>query len=766
MRNGCFIKKEPLKSPSTAYIFSDIESVQETGVHEANLVVSRDWENVKTVHHSEQEYVAWVLKHGEGHTVIFHNGGGYDLPLIYRYLCTHTTKSVKPIYNGTKLMLIQIGRGGKAIRFIDSLRWIAKPLAQFKEVLGLSTEMEKGYFPHWFNTQSNKRYRGVVPAAAYFKPERMTPQKQEDFAEWHATTVLRTTLGTTEFEGDWILQVELERYCDNDVAILREGCMTFRQLFLDITEQKCDPFQYVTIASTCHALYRAEFMPENSIAVLPHFVASALRQAMYGGRTNARQLYWKQTDAAETGHYKDVTSLYPYVQWSQPYPWGHPTLIGDWNRVAGTDTWKFYKRMKATCKAAWEQPELQVAQLSRYLRDGTMAVIQCDVQCPNNLYHPVLPGRMSNGKLVFDLQPKQLQWFTSVELKAALSVGYQVTRMHKVALWETTTTSLFGAYMAKFLKIKQECSGWPTGSNTKEERDLYVHEYYEKQGIALDPTRIANNQGLRAIAKLCMNSLWGKFSQRPNMLQTSLFHDPARYLQCVFNDKHTIAAVTAIHNPDGSDDNGGSSGIYEVQYRFREGLERHVDKVNIAIGLFTTAHARVHLYKAMSTLGRQVLYYDTDSIIYIHDQRETNHVHLVEGNYLGDWTDELKGHHIIKFVSGGPKNYGYVLNGSSKSEEREVVKIKGFCLTRGAALHQLTLEKMQEVVLDRGVTKRKITVEMPTIARDKRRKLVLNQVVKRSYRYGYDKGVVLANLTVLPFGHCDIPAEDDEWGHI
>jgi hypothetical protein len=82
MRDGCFIKKTPLKAPSEKYVFSDIESIQETGVHEANLIISRDWDDTKTTHRNEGDYVKWLLKHRTGHTVVFHNGGGYDLPCI------------------------------------------------------------------------------------------------------------------------------------------------------------------------------------------------------------------------------------------------------------------------------------------------------------------------------------------------------------------------------------------------------------------------------------------------------------------------------------------------------------------------------------------------------------------------------------------------------------------------------------------------------------------------------------------------------------
>lgn len=40
--------------------------------------------------------------------------------------------------------------------------------------------------------------------------------------------------------------------------------------------------------------------------------------------------------------------------------------------------------------------------------------------------------------------------------------------------------------------------------------DTYVSNVLVKEGITLDKSKIAYNAGLRAIAKLCLNSFWGK----------------------------------------------------------------------------------------------------------------------------------------------------------------------------------------------------------------------------------------------------------------
>jgi len=53
--------------------------------------------------------------------------------------------------------------------------------------------------------------------------------------------------------------------CQSDVDILRRGCMKLRELFIQIAN--IDPFQYITIASVCHATYRSRFLPVNTIAI-------------------------------------------------------------------------------------------------------------------------------------------------------------------------------------------------------------------------------------------------------------------------------------------------------------------------------------------------------------------------------------------------------------------------------------------------------------------------------------------------------------------
>ena len=93
----------------------------------------------------------------------------------------------------------------------------------------------------------------------------------------------------------------------------------------------------------------------------------------------------------------------------------------------------------------------------------------------------------------------------------AIEKGYEVLEIHEVWHWEETTDELFKAYVDMYLKIKQEASGYPKHSVTDEQKQQYIDEYYEHEGIRLDPNKIEYNPGLRLLAKLALNSLWGTY---------------------------------------------------------------------------------------------------------------------------------------------------------------------------------------------------------------------------------------------------------------
>ena len=60
------------------------------------------------------------------------------------------------------------------------------------------------------------------------------------------------------------------------------------------------------------------------------------------------------------------------------------------------------------------------------------------------------------------------------------------------------------------MKIRQEVSGWPDWSKTENDKYSYIDLYEKKEGIRLDYNKVNKNARLRALAKLMLNSFWGK----------------------------------------------------------------------------------------------------------------------------------------------------------------------------------------------------------------------------------------------------------------
>ena len=134
-------------------------------------------------------------------------------------------------------------------------------------------------------------------------------------------------------------------------------------------------------------------------------------------------------------------------------------------------------------------------QLDRLLHDKTW-------QCPHTDQQRALTGT----------------WCTP-ELDKAVEQGYVVLKIHEVWHFPQSRQGLFAEHVDTWLKIKEEASGWPAGCTTQESQAQHLHNYARREGIHLDYDQVQHNPGRRALAKMMLNSMWGKFGQRHNKTQ-------------------------------------------------------------------------------------------------------------------------------------------------------------------------------------------------------------------------------------------------------
>ena len=121
----------------------------------------------------------------------------------------------------------------------------------------------------------------------------------------------------------------------------------------------------------------------------------------------------------------------------------------------------------------------------------------------------------------------------------------------------------------------------------------------EKEGISLEYDKVKPNPGLKATAKLMLNSFWGKFGQRENLPQVQQCTNPDHLYKILEDDTLEVQNIRFC-----TDD------VLEVVYVSKEEAVVPSNKTNVFVAAFTTCHARLKLYSYLEKLNQQVLYYD------------------------------------------------------------------------------------------------------------------------------------------------------------
>ncbi|MDI9312522.1 MAG: DNA polymerase [Limnohabitans sp.] len=294
--------------------------------------------------------------------------------------------------------------------------------------------------------------------------------------------------------------------------------------------------------------------------------------------------------------------------------------------------------------------------------------------------------------------------------------------------------------------MKQEASGWPHWTTSNDLKAQYLSDYENKEGIKLEEANIEKNPGRRFIAKLMLNSFWGKLSQRPNMAKTAICTNFSEYWKIMNDDSIEVL---------GEDYPNEETVI--ISYKHKNDDDCIPGNTSVAISSFVTSYARLHLYKWMDKINSisqdRLLYFDTDSVIFIHRQGDFN---LPVGDFLGDLTDEISSNYgqnakCTKFVSLGPKNYGLEIN--INGETKAILKTKGI-RNDASTLDTINIKNMIEMAnnyINRVEDIR--TVKQWTVKSDKFKHFVHSRYFDKIYRCVSEKRRLNGNST-LPYGYC------------
>lgn len=263
-------------------------------------------------------------------------------------------------------------------------------------------------------------------------------------------------------------------------------------------------------------------------------------------------------------------------------------------------------------------------------------VIKCTVLPPQNLYAPFLgckvPSEIQVGgyEMLYGLckacmferreddcthseeEREILGTWTLVEIQYALQLGYKVTDITEVWVYPDTSHSLFSDFIIPFMIKKMCCktSGLvENGAFTQKGRDVcqYVKEISDRD---LNVEDFIDSPAERNIAKLMMNSFYGKWGQRSVWDESQAFNE-SKLEDCrklLLNNKVIIKFAEVLDTPHGQ--------VVVVDFENRVALTRGDTQKNDHIAAHVTAYGRIMLNQVLQTVGRKAVYTDTDSVFH------------------------------------------------------------------------------------------------------------------------------------------------------
>lgn len=663
--------------------------------HVANLVCAKDmmtgekwkWFGEDCL----ERFLEFCFSYNDGQNVLLaHNASGYDTRLLFDAARTFIDASkFSAIMRGSKFMQLNIG----TLVFRDIMLQIPGSVKNLAKDFGC--QHQKGDFPFMFNKLENYSYSGPIPDIGYFALGNVkTEEQRRELLNWHSS-----------WTGDWNFMEQLVSYCENDVDVSCEIAKSYHDVWM---EKGVAPWLKPTGAGVVHNYMGLQAFEQLVLendppdtgdkeeysnwlqqmtdskwwAVLKPYEHFFAHKALRGGRTEVKRPYFKLTDedynAGKRIMYVDVCSMYPYQQIAHEFPVGTPTVYV-WdkkylpckvhNNSVSCETCPDIVRhdKNITSVFKYEQPE----DVSDWF-----GVVCVTLTPPKKMLHPVLVSYNEEAhKCVATLNPEDhVEIFIGTNsLKACLENGYTLERVHcfheyvKGNFWKDPTLKL---YLDKMMYSRAA----PGTDEEKEEMirkwaDVYGDEFGNMMRESWPKWGKLNAK--KFVAKIIINSVWGKHAQRVIMPKTYIydFKSDLGYIQLYFKN---CADGDRIHK------NAQPLSDTKIMYTALDPTAPpDLHKQYLPAGLMVPEYGRLQLWEQMNMLGDRVLYCDTDSIIYVSEPGKYD---VPIGDMVGDWeVEDVGSKHdgIREFVAWGPKTYGLRCG-----DGYSTVKAKGVSLKR------------------------------------------------------------------------------------
>jgi hypothetical protein len=335
----------------------------------------------------------------------------------------------------------------------------------------------------------------------------------------------------------WNFQQESIKYCKLDCQVLHQILTKFNELIFN--EFKINIHSVLTLPSLAMKIYKTHYMPENTIYQLLGRVENNIRQSYTGARRAcAVDVYIPHNRITE--FFKNIKSYFIelfYYDVNSLYPF----IMGNTPMPIG-------------------KPIAFTGDIRKY-EPNAYGFFYCKITTPEFLEHPLLQRRIktSNGMRTIAGLGCWTGWISSVEMDNAVKYGYTFEIMNG---YQFETGNIFKEYILKMYNLRQQ---------------------YDK------------SHAMNLIAKLLMNSLYGKFGMKLESTEIDMYDtsNPEGELS-LRNDMETWGETIQdfvkidyhfliIRNTRLS-----------IKYNEKEDMY-HGQDINIAIASAITAGARVHM---------------------------------------------------------------------------------------------------------------------------------------------------------------------------
>ena len=242
---------------------------------------------------------------------------------------------------------------------------------------------------------------------------------------------------------------------------------------------------------------------------------------------------------------------------------------------------------------------------------------------------------------------------------------------------------------------------------------------------------------MREFQKLILNSFWGKLGELEIKQQTSILKNKKELQALIDNPDITIKD---IYMPPNSQ---------HMLVCFEETLGNLLNKKSpILIASYVTGLARIKLYSYMTQLQPcQIIYVDTDSLIWIRNQKKWPNRNIKTDIYLGCMVDEYPDNRILEFAGGSPKHYSILLERPDKNGNFTKTVLKGF-----RTGHTISHNTVVDLVRKKGKFKDIGICDNTFFVRDKKTNQIYLKKMVKKYGFQFSKRVIRGDFETEPFG--------------